>query len=63
MTWLIEQKNSDTIEELTDELLENIIKTNEYVVVYFSLFHYDFVFQKEFRYIIVSISFSYRWTL
>ncbi len=51
MTWLIEQKNSDTIEELTDELLENIIKTNEYVVVYFSLFHYDFVFQKQFRYI------------
>jgi hypothetical protein len=36
LTWLIEQKNSDTIEELTDELLENIIKTNEYVVVYFS---------------------------
>ncbi|XP_046651298.1 uncharacterized protein LOC124342369 isoform X3 [Daphnia pulicaria] len=36
LTWLIEQKNSDTIEELTDELLETIIKTNEYVVVYFS---------------------------
>ena len=36
LTWLLEQKNSDTIEELTDELLENIIKTNEYVVVYFS---------------------------
>ncbi|KAI9560775.1 hypothetical protein GHT06_011727 [Daphnia sinensis] len=36
LTWLVEQKNSDTIEELTDELLENIIKTNEYVVVYFS---------------------------
>ncbi len=38
LKWLVEQKNSDTIEELTDELLENIIKTNEYVVVYFSLF-------------------------
>uniref|UniRef100_A0A0N8DDR4 L(2)01289 long form n=1 Tax=Daphnia magna TaxID=35525 RepID=A0A0N8DDR4_9CRUS len=36
LSWLVEQKNSDTIEELTDELLENIIKTNEYVVVYFS---------------------------
>ena len=36
LAWLVEQKNSDTIEELTDELLENIVKTNEYVVVYFS---------------------------
>lgn len=36
LKWLVEQKNSDTIEELTDELLENIIKNNEYVVVYFS---------------------------
>lgn len=38
LAWLVEQKNSDTIEELTDELLDNIIKTNEYVVVYFSQF-------------------------
>ena len=36
LSWLVEQKNSDTIEELTDELLENIIHDNEYVVVYFS---------------------------
>lgn len=41
LKWLVEQKNSDTIEELTDELLENIIKTNEYVVVYFSLFFFS----------------------
>ena len=39
LAWLIEQKSSDTIEELTDELLDNIIKNNEYVVVYFSKFH------------------------
>lgn len=38
LSWLVEQKSSDTIEELTDELLENIIKENEYVVVYFSAY-------------------------
>ena len=44
LAWLIEQKASDTIEELTDELLENIIKNNEYVVVYFSGFFFHFFF-------------------
>lgn len=36
LNWLIEQKSSDTIEELTDELVDTIIKNNEYVVVFFS---------------------------
>nr|CAG4638530.1 EOG090X0856 [Cyclestheria hislopi] len=36
LAWLIEQKSTDTIEEVTDELLDNIIQQNEYVVVYFS---------------------------
>ncbi|GFG32944.1 hypothetical protein Cfor_05504, partial [Coptotermes formosanus] len=36
LKWLIEQKNSATIEEVTDEILEDLIEEYEYVVVYFS---------------------------
>ncbi|XP_021927608.1 uncharacterized protein LOC110833625 isoform X3 [Zootermopsis nevadensis] len=36
LNWLIEQKNSATIEEVTDEILEDLIEEYEYVVVYFS---------------------------
>lgn len=36
LTWLIEQKNTATIEEVTDEILEDLIEEHEYVVVYFS---------------------------
>lgn len=36
LEWLIEQKNSATIEEVTDEILTNLIEDHEYVVVYFS---------------------------
>lgn len=36
LQWLIEQKNTDTIEEVTDEILEDLIEEHEYVVVYFS---------------------------
>ncbi|XP_017783302.1 PREDICTED: uncharacterized protein LOC108567391 isoform X3 [Nicrophorus vespilloides] len=36
LQWLIEQKNSATIEEVTDEILEDLIEEHEYVVVYFS---------------------------
>lgn len=36
LEWLIEQKNSATIEEVTDEILEDLIEEHEYVVVYFS---------------------------
>ncbi|XP_012535507.2 uncharacterized protein LOC105836192 isoform X1 [Monomorium pharaonis] len=36
LEWLIEQKNSATIEEVTDEILTNLIEEHEYVVVYFS---------------------------
>ncbi|XP_030027959.1 uncharacterized protein LOC115445721 isoform X2 [Manduca sexta] len=36
LEWLIEQKNSATIEEVTDEILADLIEEHEYVVVYFS---------------------------
>lgn len=38
LQWLIEQKNSATIEEVTDEILSGLIDEHEYVVVYFSKF-------------------------
>jgi hypothetical protein len=36
LQWLVEQKNSATIEEVTDEILDDLIEEHEYVVVYFS---------------------------
>ncbi|XP_021959977.1 uncharacterized protein LOC110855885 isoform X3 [Folsomia candida] len=36
LEWLLEQKHSDTIEEVTDEMLQKLIGTNQYVAVYFS---------------------------
>lgn len=36
LKWLIEQKNTATIEEVTDEILEDLLEDHEYVVVYFS---------------------------
>ncbi|KAI5646564.1 thioredoxin-like domain-containing protein [Phthorimaea operculella] len=36
LAWLLEQKNSATIEEVTDEILTDLIEEHEYVVVYFS---------------------------
>lgn len=36
LRWLIEQKESATIEEVTDEILKELINEHEYVVVYFS---------------------------
>ncbi|XP_074033435.1 hulk isoform X5 [Leptinotarsa decemlineata] len=36
LKWLIEQKQTATIEEVTDEILEDLIQEHEYVVVYFS---------------------------
>lgn len=38
LQWLILQKTSSTIEEVTDEILEDLIEEHEYVVVYFSKF-------------------------
>lgn len=40
LEWLIEQKNSATIEEVTDEILTDLIEEHEYVVVYFSKYSY-----------------------
>ncbi|XP_014255609.1 uncharacterized protein LOC106670103 isoform X2 [Cimex lectularius] len=36
LKWLVEQKESATIEEVTDEILKELINEHEYVVVYFS---------------------------
>ncbi|XP_054268035.1 uncharacterized protein LOC128989922 isoform X4 [Macrosteles quadrilineatus] len=36
LEWLIEQKETATIEEVTDEILKDLIEEHEYVVVYFS---------------------------
>lgn len=36
LTWLLEQRTGDTIEEVTDEILDDLIANFEYVVVYFS---------------------------
>lgn len=36
LQWLIEQKETATIEEVTDEILDDLIQEHEYVVVYFS---------------------------
>ncbi|XP_039290483.1 uncharacterized protein LOC111055351 isoform X3 [Nilaparvata lugens] len=36
LEWLLEQKNTATIEEVTDEILKELINEHEYVVVYFS---------------------------
>ncbi|ROT67025.1 hypothetical protein C7M84_014912 [Penaeus vannamei] len=38
LAWLLQQKNTDTIEEVTDEILDDLIGNFEYVVVYFSEF-------------------------
>ena len=39
LRWLMEQKTTDTIEEVTDEILDDLIANFEYVVVYFSESH------------------------
>lgn len=36
LEWLVLQKNSATIEEVTDEILSELIEDHEYVVVYFT---------------------------
>lgn len=36
LEWLLLQKETATIEEVTDEILENLIEDHEYVVTYFT---------------------------
>lgn len=36
LNWLIEQKTTATIEEVTDEILKGLVEEHEYVLVYFS---------------------------
>ena len=36
MEWLQDQRTSDKIEEVTEEILQYLIKTNEYVAVFFT---------------------------
>src|SRR5665811_1253597 len=38
LKWLLEQKHTDTIEEVTDEILQKLIENNQYVATYFSKF-------------------------
>lgn len=40
LQWLIEQKKTATIEEVTDEILSGLIDEHEYVVVYFSKYFF-----------------------
>jgi hypothetical protein len=42
LKWLISQKESATIEEVTDEILKGLVNENEYVVVYFSELFFKF---------------------
>ncbi|ODM96284.1 putative protein disulfide-isomerase C1F5.02, partial [Orchesella cincta] len=36
LKWLVHQKTHDTIEEVTDEMLQKLVGTHQYVAVYFS---------------------------
>ena len=36
LEWLIEQKTTDTIEHVTEEILEFLIEDEEYLAVFFS---------------------------
>ena len=36
LEWLVEQKESSTIEEVTDEILDDLVKEHGYVAVYYS---------------------------
>ncbi|KAG8036460.1 hypothetical protein G9C98_003782 [Cotesia typhae] len=40
LQWLVEQKKTATIEEVTDEILSGLIDEHEYVVVYFSKYFF-----------------------
>lgn len=42
LKWLIEQKTTATIEEVTDEILKTLIAEHEYVLVYFSKFKHRY---------------------
>lgn len=44
LEWLIEQKTTATIEEVTDEILSGLIEEHEYVVVYFSKLFFFFFY-------------------
>ncbi|UYV79369.1 hypothetical protein LAZ67_17002343 [Cordylochernes scorpioides] len=49
LKWLIHQKDDDTIEEVTEEILENIIKNNHYVLVFYGKgipIHFTLLFNK-----------------
>lgn len=45
LNWLIEQKSTATIEEVTDEILKGLVEEHEYVLVYFSK-QYSYYFVK-----------------
>lgn len=45
LRWLVEQKHSATIEEVTDEILKELVEDHEYVVVYFSKSHIELIIE------------------
>lgn len=55
LEWLIEQKNTATIEEVTDEILVDLIEEHEYVVAFFSKYtpslrYFMFVTKTQFKF-------------
>lgn len=41
LDWIIKNKEEDTIEEVTDEILEDMLKEYEYVLVFFGKYIFD----------------------
>lgn len=37
LAWILKNKEEDMIEEVTDEILENMLKKYEYVLVFFGM--------------------------
>lgn len=37
LAWILKNKEEDMIEEVTDEILENMLKQYEYVLVFFGM--------------------------
>lgn len=36
LNWLVEQRHTDTIESINDEILQKVLNTHQFVAVYFS---------------------------
>lgn len=51
LEWLIEQKYTATIEEVTDEILGDLIEEHEYVVAFFSKYGVRHIFVSNRNYV------------